>query len=95
MATNLNTRQFVKGLTNKPIWLTETRKPSENNGETAQATYLSSIYSTFKPLVSKIFIYELNDGYGLFPEKENHFGLLTANGTKKESYYTILNISRK
>ena len=95
MATNLNTLQFVKGLTSKQIWLTETGKPTENNDETVQAEYLRSIYSTFKPLVSKIFIYELKDGYGASPEKENHFGLLTLEGTKKEAYEVIWNIGRK
>jgi len=44
-------------------WLTETGKPSakDNYNELMQAEYLSSICSTFKPLVSKIFIYELKD----------------------------------
>ena len=91
---NLSTLQFVKNLTDKPIWLTETGKPSENNDETAQATYLSTVYSTFKPLVSKIFIYELKDK-GLSSYGEDHFGLLTYNGTRKESYHTVWDISHK
>jgi hypothetical protein len=95
MATNLNTLQFVKDLTSKPVWLTETGKPTENNDEKVQAAYLHSVYYTFKPLVSKIFIYELKDGYGASPEKENHFGLLTIEGTKKEAYEVIWKIGRK
>lgn len=95
MPTNLNSLRFVKDLTDKPIWLTETGKPSENNDQTGQAEYLSSVYSTFKPLVYKIFIYELNDNSGLTPPKENYFGLLTVNGTKKESYFKIWGINRK
>jgi hypothetical protein len=97
MTKNLNTLQFVKGLTSKTVWLTETGKPSasEDYSEHAQAEYLSSIYSTFKSLVNKIFIYELKDGYGAIPEKENHFGLLTVEGNKKESYQVIWNIGRK
>ena len=91
---NLSTLQFVKNLTDKPIWLTETGKPSENNNVTAQATHLSTVYSTFKPLVSKIFIYELKDK-GLSSYGEDHFGLLTFNGTRKESYHTVWDISRK
>ena len=95
VTTNLGTLQFVEGLTNKLIWLTETGKPSERIDETAQVEYLSSIYSNFKPLVDKIFIYELKDNYGLFPETENHFGLLAINGVKKESYDIVWDISRK
>ena len=66
MKTNLDVLQFVKNLTTKPIWLTETGKQSEteNYTETLQAEYLSSVCSTFKPLVSKIFIYELKDSPG-------------------------------
>ena len=95
VTTNLDTLEFVKGLTNKPIWLTETGKPSVNNDQAAQATYVRSIYSNFGSLVSKIFIYELKDNYGLFPENENHFGLLTIDGTKKESYNVVWDINRK
>jgi hypothetical protein len=95
VTTNLNTLQFIKGLTDKPIWLTETGKPSENNDQAAQATYLYSVYSNSKSLVSKFFIYELNDNYGLTPEKENHFGLVQLNGTKKESYYMVWETNRK
>jgi hypothetical protein len=36
--------------------------------------------------VSKIFIYELKDGYGSYPEKENCFGLLTIEGKQKQAY---------
>jgi len=95
--TNLDTLQFVKGLTTKPIWLTETGKPSaaESNNETVQAEYLSSVYSTFKPLVNKIFFYELKDNQGLYPQKENYFGLLTVEGTQKESYWVVCDINRK
>ena len=95
VTTNLDTLEFVKGLTNKPIWLTETGKPSVNNDRAAQATYLRSIYSNFESLVSEIFIYELKDNSGLPPEKENHFGLLTLNGTKKEAYNVVWDINRK
>ena len=89
--------QFVKGLTSKPIWLTETGKPSAplNFTETGQAEYLSYVYTTTKPLVNKIFIYELEDGYGASPEKENYFGLLTLEGTKKEAYWIVWNINRR
>ena len=95
METNLETLKFVENLTDRPIWLTETGKPSMNNSETVQAEYLSSVCSTFKPLVSKIFIYELKDGYGSSPEKENYFGLLTLEGTKKEAYWVICDINGK
>ena len=97
MATNLDTLQFVKNLTTKPVWLTETGQPSEteNYNETSQAEYLSSVYSTFKPLVNKIFIYELKDGYGSSPDKENYFGLLKLEGTTKEAYWVICDINRE
>jgi hypothetical protein len=95
MATNLNTLQFIKGLTSKPVWLTETGKPSINNNETAQAEYISSVYETFKSSVSKIFIYELKDCEGLPPPKENCFGLLTVEGTQKEAYWIVCDINGK
>lgn len=95
MHTNLDTLQFVKSLTIKPIWLTETGKPSINNDETGQAEYLSLVYFTFKPLVSKIFFYELKDNPGPSTDKESCFGLLTVDGTKKEAYEVIWYITRK
>jgi hypothetical protein len=97
MATNLNTLEFVENLTTKPMWLTETGQPSstENYNEKSQAAYLSSVYSTFEQLVSKMFIYELKDGYGSSPEKENYFGLLTMEGTQKEAYWVVCDINGK
>jgi hypothetical protein len=91
--TNLSTLDFIQGLTSKPIWLTETGKPSENNDEKSQATYLSTIYETIAPKVAKVFIYELYDNQGLEPPKENYFGLLTIDGVKKEAYDIIKNLS--
>ena len=90
--TNLDTLHFIKDFTGKPIWLTETGYPSINN-ETEQATYLQTIYETLHSQVSKIFIYEMYDGQGTQPPKENYFGLLTIYGTKKEAYVFIKNIS--
>jgi len=95
MENNKNALQFVKNLTRKSIWLTETGKPSINNDQKGQAEYISSVYSTFKPLVSKIFIYELNDNQGLLPPKENEFGLLTIEGTEKEAYWVVCDINGK
>jgi hypothetical protein len=96
MEENLSVLQFVEGLKSKPIWLTETGKPStENYNETWQAEYLSSIYSTFKPLVSKIFIYELKDNPSHSNDQEGHFGLLTVEGAQKEAYWVVCNINRK
>lgn len=91
--TNFNTLGFVKGLNSKPIWLTETGKPSTNNNETEQAQYLQGVYETLISKVSKIFIYEIYDGQGAEPPKENYFGLLTINETKKEAYIFVKTIS--
>jgi hypothetical protein len=97
METNLNTLQFVKNLTDKQIWLTETGKPSAtgNYSEAVQAEYLSLVCSTFKPLVNKIFIYELKDNPGPSDDKESHFGLLTIEGTQKEAYSVVCDINGK
>ena len=92
--TNLDTLGFIKALTGKPVWLTETGEPSINN-ETEQAQYIGTIYTDIAPEVSKIFIYELNDGQGAEPLKENYFGLLTINGTKKEAYNLIYNLNKR
>jgi hypothetical protein len=35
------------------------------------------------------------DGQGTLPPKENYFGLLATNGTKKESYNIVWEISKK
>lgn len=99
MTGNLDTLQLVRGLTSKPIWLTETGKPSGplelNYTETDQAEYLSYAYITAKPLVSKMFFYELNDGsWNSDNPKESFFGLLTYEGDKKEAYYIVWNIVR-
>ena len=97
MQENLSVLQFVEGLTTKPIWLTETGQPSatENYNEISQAEYLSSVCSTFNPLVKKMFIYELKDNSGDFDNKESHFGLLTAEGTQKEAYWVVCDINGK
>jgi len=97
MEDNLGVLQFVAGLTSKPIWLTETGKPSatENFSESGQAEYLSYVYSTFKSLVDKIFVYELKDNQGLYPPKENYFGLLTIDGSEKEAYLVVCDINGK
>ena len=95
MQTNLETLHFVESLTIKPVWVTETGKPSMNNDEAGQAEYLSSVYFTFKSLVGKIFIYEFKDNLGLSPDKENYFGLLTVNGTQKEAYWVFRDINGK
>jgi hypothetical protein len=81
--------------TTKPVWLTETGKPSMNNDEAGQAEYLSSVYSTFKSLVDKTFIYELKDNQGLSPNEENYFGLLTIEGQQKEAYWVVCDINGK
>jgi len=92
--TNIDTLNFVKSLPSKPIWVTETGKPSNVAGEESQADYLVSFYETISPLVDKIFIYEFLDGSGLSDENENHFGLLTVNGTKKEAYPRVWELAR-
>ena len=96
MQKNLDTLKFVKSLTSKPIWLTETGKPSatENYNETVQAEYLSSVCSTLKPLINKIFIYELKDNSGPPDDKESNFGLLTVDGIQKEAYWIVCDFNR-
>lgn len=94
ISENLSALQFVKNLTTKPIWITEAGETSAHDGGAAQAEYLRSLCSTLKPLVDKTFIYELKDK-GLSTDPEDHFGLLTVGGTKKESYNMLLDINRK
>ena len=97
MEKNLDVLQFVDSLTTKPIWVTETGKPSEkeNYNEAFQAKYLELVCSTFKPLVDKIFIYELKDNPNLPDDPEGHFGLLTVDGIQKEAYWVVCDINRK
>ena len=98
MQKNQEHLQFVKSLTSKPIWLTETGKPTppqdDSRTEAGQAAYVHSVYDTFGSLVDKIFIYELKDGWGASPPEENYFGLLTRDGAKKDAYSVVWNINR-
>jgi hypothetical protein len=98
MNMNIETLEFVRSLSDKPIWVTESGCPSftieEEYDEELQANYLSSLYESIHPLVDKMFIYEFSDNSGLSDPKENYFGLLTVNGTKKEAYYRVWEISR-
>ena len=93
ISENLDALQFVKNLTTKPIWITEAGETSSHDGEPAQAEYLRSVYYILKPLVNKTFIYELKDK-GSSTDPEDHFGLLTVGGTKKESYNMVLDIKK-
>ena len=74
---------------------TELFHPTEENGEKDQAEYLRTVCSNLGPNVDKILNYELRDGSVIVPERENHLGLLTVNGTKKEAYNTVKNINRR
>lgn len=99
MTGNLDALEFVRGLTSKPVWLTETGKPSGplalNYTAIDQAEYLSYVYFTAKSLVSKMFFYELNDGsWNSDDPKESFFGLLTYEGDRKEAYYIVQDIAR-
>ena len=98
MSVNIETLEFVESLSDKPIWVTETGCPSftveGEYDEELQLNYLSSLYERIFPLVDKLFLYELFDNSGIYPLKENYFGLLTVNGTKKEAYYRVLEIGR-
>jgi hypothetical protein len=81
-----------------PVWITEIGRPSsaENYSPEEQANYLAENFRglTSKSNVEKVFWYELKDNVGLTPPKENFFGLITIENTKKPSYEVFKSMLR-
>ncbi len=94
-STNLEMLNSVKA-NGQPVWITEIGRPSstENYSPKEQATYLADNLDHLAPNVEKVFWYELKDNVGLTPPKENFFGLITTEYTKKPSYDTFKNLLR-
>lgn len=97
---NLRTIESVnKRLGNKSVWLTELGWPTHTNGgldEDAQAQYLSRVYllSYLSSDVQKLFWYDLrNDGDDAL-DRENNFGLVNRDYSKKQSYHAYQNLIR-
>jgi hypothetical protein len=86
-STNLEKVNSVKAY-GQQVWITEIGRPSStgNYSPEEQATYLTDNFKLLAPNVEKIFWYELKDNTGLTPAKENFFGLITIENTKKPSY---------
>jgi exo-beta-1,3-glucanase (GH17 family) len=95
--SNIAVINTVKGITQKPIWVTEIGRPSEsaNFTDQEQATYLTANFGALKSHADKIFWYELYDESGATPDTENHFGLQTLSGTKKPSFNALREITKR
>ncbi|MEM3732077.1 MAG: glycosyl hydrolase 53 family protein [Candidatus Bathyarchaeia archaeon] len=85
--------------TGKQIIICETGYPSGPSilgyNKTLQALYIKKLQEALNDdlLIKAIFIWRLSDNseWRSFPEHENHFGLIEANGTPKPSWYAYLN----
>lgn len=73
---------------NKLIWVTEIGKPSgaENFNEADQAKHLTDNIPPLIQKVDKAFWYELIDDQNTDPPKENYFGLIHIECTRKPAY---------
>ena len=82
---------------NKPIWLTEFGWPTDNKegvNEDIQAKYLTRIYLLSYQFsnVKKLFWYDLRNDGDDKGNRENNFGLINKDYTKKKSYYAYKNL---
>jgi hypothetical protein len=59
---------------------------TENYSPEEQATNLTDNLKVLAPNAKKVFWYELKDNVGSMPPKENFFGLITTEYSKKLSY---------
>jgi hypothetical protein len=86
-STNLEKVNSIRAY-GQPVWITEIGRPSstENYSPEEQATYLVDNFNVLAQKAETVFWYELKDNIGLTPPKENFFGLITVENTKKPSY---------
>lgn len=69
------------------VWVTETGKPIEEDGENGQAQYLVDAFGYFDVKVTRVFWYSLLDnGAG-----EKRFGLIGNEMTPRRAYYELQN----
>jgi hypothetical protein len=96
--TNMkNAQQLASEFGNKSIWLTEFGWPTNNTGiasEDLQAKYLSRIYlmSYQFPNVKKLFWYDFRNDGDDKNDRENNFGLINRDYTRKKSFYAYKNL---
>lgn len=92
-----NAQSISEEFGDKPIWLTEFGWPISDEDkldENIQARYLSRIYLMSYQFnkVEKLFWYDLRNDGDDREDRENNFGLLNRDYSKKESYYAYKNL---
>ncbi|XES76982.1 MAG: glycoside hydrolase family 99-like domain-containing protein [Candidatus Bathyarchaeia archaeon] len=90
--SNLATLAAAKQLTGKPLWVTEYGRPSSGASEYTEANQAKWLQDNFVPLHSdadKIFWYEMYDETIQNSLKENSFGLIALDGTRKPVFYAL------
>jgi hypothetical protein len=90
--SNLATLAAIKHFTNKPLWVTEYGRPSNGAPEYTEADQAKWLQENFAPLhahADKIFWYEMYDETTQNSQKENSFGLITLNGTRKPAFEAL------
>jgi len=93
VATNLASLNTVEQITERPIWVTEYGMPSApapNYTKQEQVTYLQDNFAPLQSKSQKIFWYELYDESNQGSIKENSFGLIMLNETRKPAFYALL-----
>jgi hypothetical protein len=96
-STNNQTLQFVKGLTDKPIWVTEIGKPSASvdNTKSIQANYVVNNIPSLTHEVDKVFWYELRDCQKTQNPNEKYFGLIDTAYSRKPAYVEFKGVIEK
>ena len=92
VAANLEALDIAEQITKKPIWVTEYGMPSAPGPEYTEQKQADFLRDNFAPLQSKaekIFWYELYDESYQGSMKENSFGLIMLNATRKPAFYAL------
>jgi len=94
-----NSLQYYKSLfPSSSFWVTETGKPTEENGVNGQALYLTNALQFFQGKVSNVFWYSLHDNFDEVNRRDinnnpipQHFGLIGDNGIARSAYSKMQN----
>jgi hypothetical protein len=93
---NLANITAIQQISNKPIWVTEYGKPSAPSNESTEQGQADWLQSNFEPLqthAAKTFWYELYDESVQGSTKENSFGLIKLNETRKPAFDVLLTLA--
>ncbi len=96
VSANVANIAATEQITKKPIWVTEYGYPSNGGSDYNEANQEAWLQKNFAPLkahADKVFWYELYDETTHGSAKENSFGLLMTNESRKLSFKTLSAVS--